>query len=298
MTKALPLEVTENTSGNSFRFVKHGIPWEFIKWHFHPEFELHQIVKTDGRLFLGDTVVGFEPGDLFLVGPYTPHNFVSNVPPGAIIPDRDLVIQFRREWFDGCAKVLVEFAAMQSVLDEAVFGVRYDRETAKSVLPILAAMGDVGSADRLARLIKIFDCLASSPHKVILGRSRYVQDMSSVSLGRFHKAVDFIMSNIEDEIHMESVAEHVHMNCKSFSRWFADCGGVGFRTFVIKARINRAKEYLYLGQHTVQEICFLVGFNNVSNFNRIFKHATDMTPSDFRRRSIEKKNLNFLYESD
>ena len=298
MTKALPLEVTENSSGNSFRFVKHGIPWEFIKWHFHPEFELHQIVKTDGRLFLGDTVVNFEPGDLFLVGPYTPHNFVSDVPPGTVIPDRDLVVQFRREWFEGCAKVLVEFAALSPVLDEAVFGVRYDCQTAKEVLPILATMGEIGSAERLARFIKILDRLAKCPRKEILGKTRYVQDMSSVSLGRFRKAVDYIMSNIEDEVRMQSVSEHVHMNFKSFSRWFADCGGVGFRKFVIKARINRAKEYLFVGQHNVQEICFLVGFNNVSNFNRIFKQATGITPSEFRRRSIEKKNLNFLYESD
>jgi AraC-like DNA-binding protein len=298
MAQALPLELTENSPGNSFRFLKHGIPWEFVKWHFHPEYELHQIVKTDGKLFIGDSVIHFEEGSLFLIGPYTPHNFVSDVAPDTVIPDRDLVVQFKREWFDGCAKALVEFAALVPALDEAVFGVHYGRDTAREVLPLLSVMNEVSSADRLAGLITILDRLSRCPGKQVLGKSRYVQDMSTVSLGKFRKAVDFIMSNIEDEIRLESVAEHVHMNYKTFSRWFTECTGIGFRKFVIKARINRSREFLFLDQHTIQEICFLVGFNNVSNFNRVFKQATGMTPSEFRRRSIEKKNFNFLYEAD
>lgn len=292
-----PLELAENSTGNSFRFLRHGIPWEFVKWHFHPEYELHQIVKTSGKLFIGDSVYSFYPGSLFLVGSYIPHNFVSNAPPDAVIPGRDLVVQFRKEWIEACEQTMVEFQNLRTVFEEAVFGVEYKDETPQLVFKILNRMDELSATERLSAFISVLDHLARCKNKHVLGRTTYFIDRRTASLRRFNKVVDFIRMHIEDDIRLEQAADHVHMSYKAFSKWFAECAGIGFRRFVIKARINKSCEYLYANNQSIQEICFRVGFNNVSNYNRLFHQILGVTPTEFRRKSMEKRNINYLRET-
>ena len=74
------LEVIQIRPGESFAAKAHGFPYHTVRWHFHPEFEIHQIVATRGRCFVGDFIGEFEPGNLVLAGPNLPHNWISDVP--------------------------------------------------------------------------------------------------------------------------------------------------------------------------------------------------------------------------
>ena len=76
------LEVVQIRPGESFAAWSHGYPYRTVRWHFHPEYELHQVVATKGRYFVGDFIGEFEPGNLVLTGPNLPHNWVSDVPEG------------------------------------------------------------------------------------------------------------------------------------------------------------------------------------------------------------------------
>ena len=82
------LELIQIRPGKSFAVRSHGYPYHTVRWHFHPEFELHQIVETKGRYFVGDFIGEFEPGNLVLTGPNLPHNWVSDVPDGQTVPLR------------------------------------------------------------------------------------------------------------------------------------------------------------------------------------------------------------------
>ncbi|MGY3365171.1 hypothetical protein ACVWZL_002296 [Bradyrhizobium sp. GM2.4] len=74
------LEVVQIRRGESFKAWSHGYPFHTVRWHFHPEYELHQVVATSGRYFVGDFIGDFEPGNLVLTGPNLPHNWVSDLP--------------------------------------------------------------------------------------------------------------------------------------------------------------------------------------------------------------------------
>ena len=54
----------------SIRYLEHGWPSDLCRWHSHREFELHLIVATRGKAFVGDYIGEFRPGSLFLTGPY------------------------------------------------------------------------------------------------------------------------------------------------------------------------------------------------------------------------------------
>ena len=87
------LEKIEPTFGNSFLLRKfEQVQCNSPEWHFHPEYELHHVVATSGRYFVGDFIGAFEPDNLVLVGPNLPHHWVSDV------SDED-VIRALKEWF-------------------------------------------------------------------------------------------------------------------------------------------------------------------------------------------------------
>ncbi|GHU31093.1 AraC family transcriptional regulator [Betaproteobacteria bacterium] len=287
-------ELAQNSPGSSFRFLRHGLPWEFVKWHFHPEFELHMIVKTTGKLFVSDAVCDFYPGSLFLIGPYIPHNFASLTPIDAVVPGRDLVIQFKLEWAQNCMVVFDELKALKTVFDEANSGVQYSDETARTVFPIFDAMEGMTGIERLTAFFSILDLLNKCPERRTLGAGRYyVLDKEGHPFDKFKKAVAFIEDNLTDDIPLETVASHVNMSYKSFSNWFAQCSGIGYRRFLNRIRISKARELLYLSQQSIQEVGYQVGFNNISNFNKAFKALTDCTPTEFRERAYRDEIPNF-----
>ena len=86
----------------SFKVWSHGYPYRTVRWHFHPEYEIHLIVATTGKMFVGDHISSFAPGNLVLMGPNLPHNWVSDVPEGETIAQRNLVVQFGQEFVSDC----------------------------------------------------------------------------------------------------------------------------------------------------------------------------------------------------
>ena len=48
------LEVVQIRRGESFKAWSHGYPFHTVRWHFHPEYEIHQVAATNGRYFVGD----------------------------------------------------------------------------------------------------------------------------------------------------------------------------------------------------------------------------------------------------
>ena len=56
-------------STRSIRYLEHGWPTDLCRWHSHEEYELHFIVETRGKAFVGDYIGDFGPGALYLTGP-------------------------------------------------------------------------------------------------------------------------------------------------------------------------------------------------------------------------------------
>ena len=53
------LEVINVPASDPFRIFSHGYPFHTVRWHFHPEFEIHLVTATRGRFFVGDYSAGW-----------------------------------------------------------------------------------------------------------------------------------------------------------------------------------------------------------------------------------------------
>ena len=65
-------------------------------------------------------------------------------------------------------------------------------------------------------------------------------------------------------------------------RWFKEMTGTSFTEYLIEYRLGKAAHELKLTNDTILEIAQRTGFDNISNFNRLFKKRLGVTPSHFR----------------
>ena len=107
------------------RYLEHGFPNPLVRWHYHEEYELHLIVQTRGKVFVGDYIGHFEPGHLVLTGPRLPHNWISTDTPPEGVALRDVVLQFSDAPLRQAAEIIPELAEALPMLERARHGIEF-----------------------------------------------------------------------------------------------------------------------------------------------------------------------------
>lgn len=106
-----------------------------------------------------------------------------------------------------------------------------------------------------------------------------------------HSAMKYIESHYTSEISLEDVARHVGVSPQHFSKVFKNQTGTNYVDWITHLRIEKAMQYINVGDRTIKEICFLVGYKDPNYFSRIFKKMVGMTPSEYASgNKILKKN--------
>ena len=106
---------------------------------------------------------------------------------------------------------------------------------------------------------------------------------------RIKKVDDYLNAHFSDEIRLPVVAELVNMSEVSFSRFFKLRTGKSLTDYLIDIRIGHASRLLADSTLSIAEVGSNSGFNNLSNFNRIFRKKKDCTPKEFRENYKRKK---------
>lgn len=96
------------------------------------------------------------------------------------------------------------------------------------------------------------------------------------------KAKEFIAGHLHEPLSLARVAAAVHVSPFYFCKLFHRSGDVTFKEYVSRARVERAKQLLLDPNKRVSEVCFEVGFNSLTSFNRVFHVVTGMTPTGYR----------------
>jgi len=98
------------------------------------------------------------------------------------------------------------------------------------------------------------------------------------------KAVNYIKLHFESPLTLQGIAETIHVNASHLSRKFKDDTGMSLIDFINHIRIEAAKIYLKNNTSSITEIAFIVGFNDVNYFSRVFKKLIGLTPSQYRHK--------------
>jgi AraC-like DNA-binding protein len=275
-------EIVEDNE--TIRYLEHGYPSDLIRWHAHDDYELHFIVATSGKVFVGDYIGNYSPGQLILTGPRLPHNWICQNDQEEI-QLRDMVIRFDHESFSNGMKIIPELAEILPMLARAKSGIEFfdlDQEYLKDVFQNVR---DSSGLSRLIISLPLLQKLAQSRSYRLLSTVQIDLKSSELLQRKINTVVDYVSQNYNQDITLSSVASLIGMSDSHFSRFFKKATGNRFIEFVNRVRVSRACSLLTETDQQIATICFQVGFNNVANFNRRFHELKGVTPRDFRTQS-------------
>ncbi|EKN47934.1 MULTISPECIES: AraC family transcriptional regulator [Pseudomonas syringae group] len=279
------LEVILPEPDQCFRWYEHDYPYALARWNHHPEFEIHLIRRGSGKLVAGDYIGGFDAGHVALIGPDLPHDWIGDLAPGEHLPGRDVVLQFDGAALLALRKTLPELGELQRLFEQARRGLEFSGATAVQAARLMEDIGTAQGLERLILFLQLINTLVKAPSQEahLLASSCYAPTLDARSAERINKAFDYLLSELTNDIRLSVIAQRLEMTDPGFSRFFKRNTGHGFIDLMRKLRIQRACRLLLQSDMSVSDICFEVGYANLSNFNRHFRVETGQTPSDYRR---------------
>ena len=227
-------------STESIRYLQHGWPSDLCRWHSHREYELHLIVATRGKAFVGDYIGEFGPGSLFLTGPYLPHNWVTDEVLSHEVPVRDMLVQFDQESIDRLTEAFPEFEELKAMFDLAGSGIEFHDLDPKRAERSLATIRDATGPERIMAFMRFLVDINSHAGKRQLSVVAVTQPEDSSKHTRISQVVDHITRNFAEDISLESAADLACMSATAFSRNFQKITGNRFLEFLNRVRVGQA----------------------------------------------------------
>lgn len=276
-------EVVQSGIAKSFKAWEHGYPYPTVRWHFHPEYELHHVVATNGHYFVGDFIGDFLPGNLVLTGPNLPHNWVSDVEANTVIPLRCQVLQFSEQFINDAMGLWPELTVFRSTLELSRRGVLFSAETSALVGPLIKELVHASEIRRIELFFSILGTLSRDKASIALSSSAYHPDPSGFMAAGINESLEYIRAHLTESFGEKELAMLSRLSTSAFSRSFRRHTGMPLTAYVNRLRINLAVQLLMSEENLpIIDICFASGFKNLSNFNRQFLRQKGISPSRFR----------------
>jgi len=285
-------EVVAVSRESAFKVWAHGYPFRTVRWHFHPEYEIHLVTATTGRSFIGDYIGRFGPGNLVLVGPNLPHNWISDLGREEVVRRRSIVVQFSGEFIRSCMQVIPELRSVEELLLRAACGIEAVHGADASTRDLFDAMLCTEGPARIGFFFQLLGALLATDFRR-LASDRFMPRPDLYASQPLNHVLEHIAQNLCEKITQSEMAEISGFTPSAFSRAFDEHTGLPFVRYVNRLRIERACELLMKSDQGVTEICYEVGFSNLSNFNRQFLALKGMCPTAFRRAHIANVNSRF-----
>lgn len=262
--------------------------------HRHEFVQIIYVCKGKLKHAINNNIFDIFRGDIFIIPPYVPHNFIVDSNEKYEIIEFEFVPEFINEKFssDVSGRSFMDFAYLEPFL-----------VTEKEMKPRLNLCGSIqleveGILDEILKEYEVRDTDFELMVKglllkllILLGRE-FRKDIAGTEYQKLYErhrdaiynAIKYIDSNFEKEISIEEVSK-IAMLSQSYLRYlFKQITQKTLTEYIQNLRITKAIELLKTrNDMRIIDICHYVGFNNISHFNRVFRQDTGVSPSAFRK---------------
>lgn len=275
---------SEQDSTKSIYTSRRNEPYMGGNWHCHEEYELIYFLRGQGMRIVGDNISHFQDGELVLVGKWLPHLWRNEKLDTDSEVNDFIVVKFLDNFNEVNLFQLPEFEAVRSLLARASQGVKFSASVISKIEPILLDLISSKSTGRIISFLKVLDLLAAEKKFELLSSKEFVLPTGKSSENRLQKVINYISLNYANKIGLEKIAEVACMTPPSFCRFFKNSTNKTFSNFLNEIRVSKACHLLINGEESINQICYQVGFNSITNFNRMFKSFKNLTPSAYREK--------------
>ena len=285
--KALPFKVVK-VEQESFLVQYEKQAYFYDALHTHPEIQITCIIKGNGRLIAGSYSNRFTEGECYLLGSDLPHVFKSD-------PDyyknenkeavHSISVYFRAGVLPEKLLQLPEMGSINKLLMQSDLGYKLCNTTAIKVTNLCASLSKYSGTKRISGLIDLLGFIAESDSKQQLLKSIPRKILNAAEGERLNQVYQFTLNEFSRTIKLDEVAGLIHMTPNAFCRYFKKHTQRSYLTFLNSIRIDNTCRLLQNNNYTVSQAAFESGFNNLTNFNRIFKSIKGVTPLEFRKKN-------------
>jgi len=249
--------------------------------HYHDEFELNFIGNAKGaKRIVGDSIEIIDDLEMVLIGPNLYHSWFTHECKSKDITE--ITIQWHRDLFDDKLLSRNQLNFVKCLFDRAQRGISFPKETIEKIIPRIKSLDQKGGFASVLELMSILHELSISSDIKTLSDATFINTQFSYNSRRIEKAFQYMNHNYDRGVTLGEVAKLVNMTDVSFSRFIKKRTGNTFIDTLNEIRLGHASKMLIDTTHSIAEVSFNCGFNNISNFNRIFKRKKGCTPKGFR----------------
>lgn len=258
--------------------------------HCHAEYELTFVEKAAGvRRIVGDSVEVIGDYDLVLItGKELEHVWEQHECRSPKI--REITIQFSPDLFIKSFINKNQFDSIHKMLDSASKGLSFPMDAILKVYDKLDTLAS--EKEGFYAVIKFLTILYELSHyenAQPLASSSFARIQVNADSRRVQKVQEYINKHYMEEIRLQQISNLAGMTPVAFSRFFKLRTGKSPSGYIIDLRLGFAVRLLIDSTHSIAEICYECGFNNLSNFNRIFKKKKGCSPKEFKENYRKKK---------
>ena len=274
-------EITPLTSSDCFTiFTRVKSEFDF-PLHCHEELELNFIRNAKGaKRVVGDHIAEIDDLELILVGSNLPHVWQTHKCKSKEI--KEITIQFHKDLFDEKFLRRNQLSFIRNMLEKSAKGIQFSQQTTEQITPRLTILSQKQGFDSVLELLSILHDLSISRNMHTLSDATFSNAELSYNSRRIEKAIEYMNQSFQKPITLTEVSKLANMADVSFSRFFKARTGITFMDSLLEMRLGHASRLLIDTTQSVAEVAYHCGFNNISNFNRLFKKKKGCTPKEFR----------------
>lgn len=256
----------------------HGANFDYPV-HYHDEYEINLVIGTSGMRIVGDNVQPFHDIDLVMTGKNLPHAWRGETIEGNHV----ITIQFSADMLQ--LKILNKrlFSHIKQLLIDSQQGLLFSKETAEVIKDKIIKLTQLQGFESLLEFFSLLSELADANYTSMVSNhydgSEYTMTEKS---RRINQVIQYMQQNFMHEVSLSHVAELVGMSASAFSHFFKSKTNCTYIEYINGLRIGHACQMLADTNYTVAEIYYHCGFNNMSNFIRMFRKHKNMTPTEYR----------------
>lgn len=271
------------TAHEIVRVQRDAVPFFYDQLHQHPEFQVMLIEAGEGTLVAGDYVGRFQPGEVYVIGGGLPHVFRCDpVFYNEKLTARSTSLYFNERYFGNELWNANEMGAFREMAEFGRQGFQVAETESAEAAHLVRETAEQEGLTRLVSFFHLLDRLTSTRRRhrrLALQPGRLVEHEED----RMNRILEFTFRESQRKIYLEEVARLAHLSVEAFCRYFKLHTRKTYIRFLNEVRVSQACQLLIRGDLSVEQIGHRSGFDNISNFNRLFKQITGKTPLRFKQ---------------
>jgi AraC-like DNA-binding protein len=281
MTNNVMREITPLTPSDCFTIFSRVKQKFDFPLHYHEEYELNLILNAKGaKRVVGGHIEVIDDMELVLIGPNLYHAWFTHQCQSDEITE--ITIQFHKDLFDEKFLRRNQLSFVKSMLERSQRGILFSHDTVTALKDRLLSLDKKNGFDSVLELLSILHDLSASRNMRQLSDPSFTNDKFNYNSRRIEKVFEYMNDNYNKQVSLAEVSRIANMPEASFSRFIKKRTGKTFIDSLNEIRLGHASRLLIETTNTVAEIAYKCGFNNISNFNRIFKRKKFCIPKEFR----------------